>query len=152
MAEVNTTQGAKIVNRTPKLLPHESFGRKRILASKMPTTYAQLAIGDTIFIGRVPAGSRFTGNNLVSCAAGTASCTLSIGTRSTATQVVASATAIASGIDVAAAGQKSANNGALIASGLEYITTEEVDVYATVAGAVLAANQPLKFEIEYVND
>ncbi|MCI1005213.1 hypothetical protein [Herbaspirillum sp. C7C8] len=152
MAEVNTTQGAKIVNRTPKLLPHESFGRKRILASKMPATYAQLAINDTIFIGRVPAGSRFTLNSKVSCAAGTASSTLDIGIRSTSSGTVIDADGLAASVNTNAAGQKDANTGALIASGAEYVTTEEVDVYATVTGAVLAANQALKFEIEYVND
>lgn len=152
MAEINTTQGAKIVNKSPKLLPHESFGRKRILAAKMPATYAQGAIADTLFLGRIPAGSRLTLDSWVSCAAGTASCTLNIGIRSTRTGTVISATGIASAIDVAAAGQKAANNGALIASGAEYVTTEEVDVYATIAGAVLAANQALKFEIGYVND
>lgn len=151
MAEVNTTQGAKVLAGT-KLLPHENAGRKRVLASKMPETYAQAAINDTIFLGRVPVNSRFTGNSLVSCAAGTVSCTLDIGLRSTKTGTVISATGIATGVDAAAAGQKAANNGALIANGAEYVTTESVDVYATVKGAVLAANQALKFEIEYVTD
>lgn len=151
MAEVNTTQGAKLIAGT-KLLPHESAGRKRILASKMPATYASAAINDTIFIGRVPVNSRFTGNSKVSCAAGTASCVLDIGLRSTKTGTVIDADGIAVGIDAAAAGQKDANTGALIANGAEYVTTEMVDVYATVRGAALAANQALKFEIEYVTD
>lgn len=151
MAEVNTTQGAKLIAKT-KLAPYESFGRKRILASKMPAVFAQLAINDTIFIGRVPAGSRFTLNSKVSCAAGTASSTVDIGIRSSKTGVVIDADGIAAAVNTAAAGQKDANTGVLIASGAEYVTTEEVDVYATATGAVLAANQALKFEIEYVTD
>lgn len=151
MAEINTTQGAKIIART-KLLPHETFGRKRILAAKMPTTYAQAAINDTIFLGRIPAGSRILGTGIVSCAAGTASGTLSIGLRETVTGTVLSATGLATGLDIAAAGIKSVNTGAYIAAGAEYVTLVETDVYATVTGAVLAANQALKFELHYVND
>lgn len=151
MAETNTTQGAKILART-KLLPHESFGRQRGLNSKMPTTYAQLAINDTIFIGRLPAGSRILADSWVSCGTGTASCTLDIGLRETATGTVLSATGIATGVDAAASGVKQANNGAYVTAGAEYVTLVEVDVYATVKGAVLAANQALKFEIAYVND
>lgn len=151
MAETNTTQAAKILART-KLLPHESFGRKRTLCSKMPAVYAQLAIADTIFIGRIPAGSRILATGIVSCGTGTASCTLSIGLRETATQVVLSATGIATGLDAATAGIKPANTGVYITAGAEYVTLVETDVYATVAGAVLAANQALKFELHYVND
>lgn len=151
MAEFNTTQAAKLVANT-KLLPNESAGRVRILAAKMPATYASPAISDTIFIGRIPVNSRILLGGFVSCAAGTASSTLNIGLRSTKTGAVISATAIASGVDVAAAGQKAANNGANIANGAEYVTTEEVDVYATVAGAAVLANQALKFEIPYVTD
>lgn len=151
MAEVNTTQGAKILART-KLLPHESFGRQRVLCAKMPDTYAQAAINDTIFLGRVPAGTRFLADGIVSCAAGTASSTLDIGLRATATGVVISATALATGLDIAAAGVKNISTGAYIAAGAEFITTVETDVYATVKGAVLAANQSLKFELYYVND
>ncbi|WP_369952100.1 hypothetical protein [Ralstonia syzygii] len=151
MAETNTAQAAKLAANT-KLLPHENAGRQRILASKMPAAFAQLAINDTIFIGRIPVNSRLLGGGIVSCAAGTATSTLDIGIRSTKTQTVINATGIATGVDVAAAGQKTANNGALIANGAEYVTAEMVDVYATVKVAVLAANQALKFEIPYVTD
>jgi len=151
MAEVNTTQGAKLLSNK-KLLPVESFGRVRILASKMPATYAQLAINDTIFIGRITKGSRILLSNTLSTAAGTASGTMDIGLRKTSDGTVIDADGIAAAIDVAAAGNKAANNGALIANGAEYITAEEVDVYATVKGAVLPANTALKFEIQYVQD
>lgn len=151
MAETNTTQGAKIIAQQ-KLLPQESFGRIRGLNSKMPTTYAQAAINDTIFIGRIPAGSRILCDSWVSCGAGTASCTLDIGLRETRTGTVLSATGIATGVDAAASGVKAANNGAYCTAGAEFVTAVECDVYATVKGAVLSANQALKFEISYVND
>ncbi len=151
MAEINTTQAAKILART-KLLPHESFGRVRTLCCKMPAVYASAAVNDTVFIGRIPAGSRILADSAVSCAAGTASCTLDIGLRETSTGVVLNATGIATGVDAAAAGVKFANSGAYVTNGAEYVTLVETDVYATVKGAALAANQALKFEIYYVND
>lgn len=151
MAETNTTQGAKIIANS-KLMPHESHGRVRSLCSKMPTTYASAPIADTIFIGRVKAGTRFLACGNVSCAAGTASSTISIGLRETATGVVISATALATGLDIATAGVKAVNTGAYIAAGAEYVTLKECDVYATIAGAALAANQALKFELTYVAD
>ena len=55
-------------------------------------------------------------------------------------------------MDVAAAGYKDANTGALIAAGEEYVTTEAVEVYATINVAVLAASQKLTFEGSYVQD
>lgn len=151
MAEVNTTQGAKLV-ASQKLLPHEAHGRVRMLSAKMPAVYAALNINDTIFLGRIPVNSRLLASAKVSCAAGNASSTLDIGFRSTKTGVVIDADGIASAVNTAAAGQKDANNGSAITNGLEYVTTELVDVYATVTGAALAANQALKFEIPYVTD
>jgi hypothetical protein len=151
MAETNTTQGAKLIAKS-KLMPHESHGRKRMLNAKMPSAYAQMAIGDTIFIGRIPIGSRILANGVVSCAAGTANCALDIGLRETFSGVVVSATGLAVAVDVAAAGVKSINTGAYIAAGAEYVTLVECDVYATVKAAALTANQALKFEIAYVTD
>lgn len=152
MAETNTTQGAKYIART-KLLPHESHGRVRTLCAKMPAAFAQLAINDTIFIGRIPIGARLLNHGTVSCGAGTATSVMDIGLRSTLTGTVIDADGIAVGIDIAAAGNsKAANSGLLIAAGAEYVTLEEVDVYATVRVAVGIANQVLKFEIPYVMD
>jgi hypothetical protein len=89
---------------------------------------------------------------IVGCAAGTATSVLDIGLRKTKDGTVIDADGIAVGIDIAAAGTKSAINGALITNGAEYVTTEEVDVYATVRVAALAANQALKVELSYVAD
>lgn len=151
MAEVNTAQGAKLTARQ-KLMPHESHGRKRMLCSKMPALHAGAAVNDTVLIGRMPIGSRILLGARVSCAAGTATSVLDIGVRSARTGVAIDADGIAVGVNIAAAGNLAAENGALIANGAEYVTAEEVDVYATVRVAALAANQALKFEIPYVTD
>jgi len=151
MAEVNSTQGAKILG-AQKLMPHESFGRVRILAAKMPAVHPGAAINDTIFLGRIPVNSRILAEALVGCAAGNATAVLDIGVRKTKDGTVIDADGIAVGVDIAAAGTKTAINGALITNGAEYVTTEEVDVYATVRVAALAANQVLKVELSYVTD
>lgn len=151
MAETNTTQGAKYVART-KLLPYETHGRVRILYAKMPAAFAQLAINDTIFLGRVPANTKFLLGGKVSCAAGTATSVLDIGLRETVAGTVIDADGLAVGVDIAAAGNKAADTGALITAGAEYVTTKECDVYGTVRVAVGLANQVLKVELPYVVD
>lgn len=151
MAEIQTVQAAKASTIPPtKLSPNELHGRRRMLFAKMPTTFAQMAINDTILVGRVPPNARITSVD-VSNAAGTASCTLDVGLRKPDGTVIAAA-GIATGIDVATAGAKVAENGTLITNGGDYVTTGFVDVYATVKGAVLAANQSLAFRVNYVTD
>lgn len=151
MAEINTVQAAKAATIPPtKLAPNEKHGRMRVLFAKLPTTFAQLAINDTIKIGTIPAGSRILSVK-VSNATGTASSTLDVGLRKTDGTVIAAA-GLATGIDTATAGAKTAENGTLITNGLDYTTPSTVEVYATAKGAVLAANQALAFTVHYVTD
>lgn len=151
MAEVNTTQGAKLVAKS-LLMPHESHGRVRILAAAMPAEYAELATDTTIFIGRIPGGAKILINGNVCCGAGTTNAVIHIGLRKTKTQEVIDLDGLAASLNTAAAGVKAINTGALIKDGAVYITPEEVDVYATVVTAAQAANQAMKFEIPYVCD
>ncbi|CAO3886928.1 hypothetical protein [Achromobacter mucicolens] len=152
MAEVNSVQGAKIV-AGQKLLPAESHGRQRILIATLPATHAAYAVNDTIFLGRVPANTRFLTGAVISVGgSGTASSTVDIGTRNTVTQAVIDADGITVGADISAAGKIVADTGAFIAAAADVLTATEVDVYATVKGAVLAANQQMRFEIPYVTD
>ncbi len=152
MAEVNSVQAQKYLDGK-KLLPAESHGRQRVLVATLPATHAAYAVNDTILLGRVPVNSRFLTGAIVSVGgAGTASSTLDIGTRVTKTGVVVDADGIAVGVDISAAGKITADTGALIAAAADSITATDVDVYATVKGAVLAANQQLRIEIPYVTD
>lgn len=152
MAEQNSVQGAKILAHQ-KLMPAESHGRQRVLVATLPATHAAFAVNDTIFLGRVPANTRFlTGAVLSVGGAGTASSTVDIGIRRTQTQEVIDADGITDGADISAAGKVVADTGVLIAAAADYITPVECDVYATVLGAVLAANQQIRFEIPYVTD
>lgn len=149
--EFKTAQMDKIA-KGKKILPHEYSGRVRVLAGKMPDQYETIAVGNTIIIGQMPVNSRILGLSLVSCAAGTASAKLNIGLREFDTGTVIDEDGIAAGLDIATAGVKSANTGAMVTGGDEYITKKTVDVFATVTGAAVAANQKIKFEIFYVVD
>ncbi len=77
---------------------------------------------------------------------------LDIGIRNANTGEVIDADGITDGADVSAAGKIAADTGLLVAAAADYVTPVDVEVYATVLGAVLAANQQIRFEIPYVTD
>lgn len=152
MAEVNSVQAQKVADRK-KLLPAESHGRQRVLVATLAATHAAYAINDTVLLGVVPVNSRFLTGAVVSIGgAGTASSTVDIGIRNATTKVVIDADGIAVGADISAAAKVTADTGALVAAAADYLTPADVEVYATVKGAVLAANQQIRFEIPYVTD
>lgn len=152
MAEVNTVQGAKIL-AGKKLMPADSHGRMRILIATLAATHAAYAIGDTVFLGRVPANTRFLLGGVIGVAdAGTATCVLDIGIRNTQSGEVIDVDGIAAGVDIASVAVVKCDTGALIAGASEYVTPSEVDVYATVKTAALKIDQKMKFQIPYVTD
>lgn len=136
---------------TGKLLPRDTSAKHRSAYGKY--TYAAAgAIGDTIDFCIVPTGARITLFGLISCSAGTASATLDLGLKTLAAGTVVAAAGVASAANIAAAGQKTANNGTLITSGAEYITTEPCILYGTVAGANPPSGQTIIVDIPYVKD
>lgn len=152
MAEIKSAQAVKLASvPLVKLETTEYHGRLRVFFAAMPAVFAAPAINDTILLGKIPAKSRILGGKLT-CAAGTASSTLDIGVRKAKDQTVISATGITAAVDTAAAGTKDVLTGALVSNGLSYVTNEDVEVYATVKGAVLAANQVLSLHLTYVLD
>jgi hypothetical protein len=151
MAEVKSTEMTSVAAGA-KLLPYQDGGRVRAFYAGYTNGASTLATNDTIYLGDLPKGARIRKDWLVNCGTGTASSTMDIGVRSKATRTAIDADGIGAAINTAAAGYKDANNGALIAAGAEYVTTEAVEVYATVTGAVLAANQVLTVDGSYVQD
>lgn len=151
MAEVKSTQTTAVA-AGQKLLPNSDGGRERLFYARYVQGASTQAISDTIYLGDLPKGARIMKDWVLNCSAGTASSTLHIGLRSKATGTVINASGIASSVDIAAAGYKSANTGALLAAGEEYVTTEALEVYATINVAVLAANQKITIEGSYVQD
>ena len=151
MAEVKSTQTTAIAAGY-KVLPSADGGRRRVFFAEYLNGASTLAIADTIYLGDLPKGARILHDWVVNCSAGTASCTLDIGFRKKSDGTVIDVDGIAALIAVSSAGNIAAVNGSSITGGLSYVTTEVVDVYATVRAAVLAANQKLIFEGSYVQD
>jgi hypothetical protein len=151
MAEVKSTQTTAIAAGY-KVLPSADGGRQRNFFAEYLAPASTQAVSDTIYLGDLPKGARINHDWLVNCSTGTASCTLDIGFRSKATGTVIDVDGIAALISVATAGSVLANNGSSLTGGLSYVTTEAVEVYATIRAAVLAASQKLIVEGSYVQD
>jgi hypothetical protein len=151
MAEVKSTQMTTVA-AGQKLLPSADGGRLRLFFAEFLNGASTVAVSDTIYLGDLPKGARICHDWIANFSTGTASCTLDVGFRSKATQTVIDVDGIAALAAVTTAGQVALNTGSSLAAGLSYVTTEVVEVYATVRAAVLAANQKLIFEGSYVQD
>lgn len=151
MAEVKSTQTTKIA-AGQKVLPSEDGGRLRTFFAEYLAPASTQAISDTIYLGDLPKGARIGHDWIVNFSTGTASCTLDVGLRSKATGTVIDVDGIGALVAVTTAGQAALNNGSSLTGGLTYVTTEVVEVYATIRAAVLAASQKLIFEGSYVQD
>lgn len=150
MPEINSRQAAKIAAGN-KLNVSEA-GRDRTVVVQTPATFAQLAIDDTIAGGVfIPKGSRIMAAR-VSNSTGTASSTINIGLRKRSDGTVLSATAIGSliAITTATTTPTNAGNGAYIAGGVDQVLSDDAEVYITAKGAVLAANQLVRVEVDYI--
>ncbi len=155
MAEVLSTQQTNIGNGVKSLGIEDSARVRRFLREYVAPASSPPAIADTIYWGTLPRGARILRSNpgQISCSAGTSLSTLNVGLRTTKDKTVVSATQLSTALDVAAAGQKALVGGAAYANGVaEAPLTEECDVYSTVAGAAIAANQRIMLEILYVLD
>lgn len=151
MAEVKSTQTTSVAAGS-KLLPSADGGRKRVFFAEYLAPASTQAVSDTIYLGDLPKGARILHDWVCNFSTGTAACTLDVGYRSKATGTVIDVDGIAALAAVTTAGQVDLNTGSGLAAGLTYVTTEAVEVYATIRAAVLAASQKLVFEGSYVQD
>lgn len=147
MAEIVSRQAAKIAAGT-KMAPAEAYGKQRVVVLTTPATHAA-ALNDTIGSGiTLPVGTRILASSFVSCAAGAASSTLSIGLRDPVSKTAIASAGIASGVALTTASSRlEANTGTLIANGAEYVTTAVSEIYATFTGAAPTANQQVRIEV-----
>lgn len=151
MAEFNSRQAALIAAGTSTKPLSNSLGKKRTLVITTPAT-AAWAQNDTIASGiRLPKGVRFLSSSFVSHAAFGTSVTLDVGIRNFATKVAIDADGIAAAVAIASAGRSALNNGALVVDGVESVTTEESEVYATLTGANPTDNAQLRIEVDYLS-
>lgn len=148
MAEVNSFNKAEqVAGRKLTASYHNDI---RVATIRMPVTYAQLAIDDTVATGVVlPAGARLM-PPVVRNGAGTALSTLNIGLRKASDGTVVDATALAALLAITSAAVTTVGTGTKIAGGVLYTLEDPCEVYLTAKGAVLAANQLLEINVPYV--
>lgn len=151
MAEVNSKEAALIAAGSKIGVEHH--GRVRTIVINTPATFTQLAIADTLASGQViPKGSRIIAVRK-NHGTGTASSTFDLGLRgvdAAKTVIDADGLVAVSALTTATTTSLDCGNGALIAAGVDYVTTVDSEPYLTAQGAVLAANQDVRIEIDYL--
>jgi hypothetical protein len=150
MPEFNSRQAAKIAAGT-KLGAGESGGtiRSVVLTSPAVAAWAQ---NDTMASGvPIPIGSRFLSMSYVSNEALGSSVALDVGIRNFETKVAIDADGIGAAVAVATAGRSLLNNGALVAAGIESLTTVVSEVYATLINANPTDNAQWRVEVFYLS-
>jgi hypothetical protein len=148
MAEINSRQktaiaaGSKVLNSV--------HGMPRCLVFTSPAT-AAWAQNDTFASGmRLPKGSRILTSCMVSHGAMATSVTVDVGLRGFTSGTVIDADGIAADVSVAAAGRTAINNGLMVGAGIDYVTTEDAEVYVTIEGANPTDDIQMRFEIWYL--
>lgn len=150
MAELNSRQKTAIAAGT-KVLPSVD-GKVRCLVFSSPAV-AAWAQNDTFASGmKLPKGSRILPTSYVSHGAMAASVTIDVGLRGFLSGTVIDADGIAVDVDVSAAGRTILNNGALVAAGVDSVTTEDAEVYVTIEGANPTDNIQMCFYIHYMSN
>lgn len=153
MAEFNSRQAALIA--LGNKVKGGDAGRVRTVVVETPATFSAAAVNDTMAGGvYIPAGSRVVAARL-SCAAGAASSTITVGLRRRKDNTVLSATAITAATSIASAITGTPTQvftGAYSASGAaQQILTDDAEVYLTFLGATSSANQAIRVEVDYVS-
>lgn len=149
MAEIVSRQAAKVAAGT-KMNAGEAGGKLSLIEITSPAV-AAWAQNDTIASPVVlPIGTKITLNGKVSRGVLGASVTLDVGLRNASTGVAIDLDGIATAVAVAAAGVSDLNNGALLAAGVAYITTEPSVIVATLTGANPTDDIQLNIQIPVV--
>lgn len=150
MAEFSARQitGLTTAPKT-KVLPYDNGGLN-VLVGTTPAA-AAWAQNDTFVIGTIPKGSRVLRSGKVWHGAFGASVTMTVGLRDAVTKTAVDAAGILASASVATAGLvKNLDTGALLNQAGGYITTADLEVYATLAGADPTDNIQAEFEIHFL--
>ena len=146
MAEVNGRLPDELANNRKVLA--DTLGKTLTAVCEMPTTHAGASIADTVNFGVIlKKGTRLLCPVTLSFSTGTASCTLAVGLRDPVTKVAIDATAILAATAITTAATSQINTGTKLTAGQRYVLPSDAEVYGTVAGAALAANQAIRIEI-----
>lgn len=149
MAEINSKEAALVAAGSK--VNNASHGRKRTLVVNFPETYTALAVNDTVASKQfIPVGSRIIGCR-VGNGTGAASSTMDVGVRQRdGTVVDADGIATVVAITTATTVPVEVGDGALIAAGIDSVTTVDLEVYCTMKGATNTANQDIRVEVDYI--
>ena len=148
MAEFDSRQITALAASPKVKAAPTDHGKLSVLIATTPAT-AAWAQNDTFEIGTIPKGSRILRSGKVYHGAFTTSVTMDIGVRQVDGTVI-DADGLAAALNVAAAGVKDINGGALLVGANGYVTTQDVVVYATLAGANPTDDTQAEFEIHYI--
>lgn len=151
MAEVVSKQAAYVAANTKYQRPKMGIGDPKVIVITSPDTVTW-ANGDTLASPHViPKGSRILANGYASFADMGTSITLDVGLRKVSDGTAVDADGIAAAVDVATAAARSIlNNGALVKDGVEYVTTVDTYLYATLAGGTPTANAQIRIEVPFL--
>ncbi len=149
MAEINGRFPAEVAAGRKVLF--DSQGETSVAVCEMPLVHAGAAIADTVGFGVVlKKGVRLLCPVTLSNGAGTVSCTLAVGLRNPVTKVAIDATAILAATAINAAQTIQANTGTKLTAGQRYVLDQDAEIYGTVAGAAIPANQVIRIEVPFL--
>lgn len=126
------------------------YGKIVVAVATTPAS-AAWAQNDTFRTGiRIPKGSRVLRSSKVYHGAFGASVVMDVGLRDFEAGTVIDADGLAADLNVAAVGVKDINGGALLVGADGYVTTADVEVYATLEGANPTDDIQAEFEIHFI--
>lgn len=148
MAEIVSRQAASVAAGTKRT--GADIGKPTVVVITSPAT-AAWAQNDTIASPMIiPAGSRILANGYASFEAFGASVVLDVGLRKVSDGTAVDADGIAVGVDVSSAGRAVLNSGALVKDGVEYLTTVDTYLYATLGGANPTDDKQIRIEVPFL--
>lgn len=149
MPDINGRAAAEIAAGRKVL--HDTVGVHGVAVCEMPAVHAGAQIADTIGFGVIlKKGTRLLSAVTLSNGAGTASSTLAVGLRNPVTKVAIDATAILAATSIASAQTIQANTGTKITAGQRYVLDQDAEIFGTVAGAAIPANQVIRVEVPHI--
>lgn len=138
MASHNATNYARLTQVPPQVVDGGDYGGRVRVVYDDYTTTGEEGPGDTVRIGRLKAGQRVVGGQLVFGALGT-DVTLKLGDAGDDDRYVA-------------AGDASAAGSLPVAAGLGYRPAADADLVLTIGGAAPAAGQTIRLVLLTVGD
>lgn len=149
---------AEVLGRIPTELAanrkalFDSQAAVAVAVCEMPAAHSGAAIADTIGWGIVlKKGTRLLAGTTLSFSTGNASATLNLGLRDPVTKVAIDATALAAATAITTAATAQINTGTKVVTGQRYVLPQDAELYSTVAGAAVAANQAIRWEVPYIS-